>query len=121
MPRYIRCEDGLSLLSNEILTDNVEIDLSGQNDNKQNLSALSDNAPAQDSDMRSQMSRSPFYWSVKSQSLYPTDSPSPVPTLTPSPLPPPFSIPSSIRKEKRKKKPPLPQKKGRFSDTTVQE
>ena len=115
MPRYIRDEDGLSLLSDGTITDNLALDLSGQSDKKQNLSTFFndsvDNAPVQDVDLRSQMSRSPFYWSVESQSSYPTESPSPVPTLTPSPLPPSFSLPPPSRQEKRKKKPPLPPKR----------
>jgi len=110
VPRYIKDDDRSSWLSDGSLIDNLPIDSSLENNKKQNLSAFSEECSedAQEIDRRSQMSKSPFYWNIESQSPHPTQTPSPVPTLTPSPLPQALSSQQSNGIQKTKKRPPRP-------------
>merc|ERR1712083_695338 len=86
VPRYIKDDDRSSWLSDGSVIDNLTLDSSLESTKKQSLSTFSEECSenAQETDRRSQMSRSPFYWNIESQSSHPTQTPSPVPTLTPS-------------------------------------
>jgi len=110
VPRYIKDDDRSSWLSDGNDSSMLPSDFSVQNIKKQNLSTFSDDSfdPAQESDRRSQMSKSPFYWNIESQSPNPTETPSPVPTLTPSPLPLHLTSQHSNGIIKSKKRPPRP-------------
>jgi len=110
VPRYIKDDDRSSWLSDGSVIDNPPLDSSLESAKKQNLSTFSDDCSenAYEIDRRSQMSRSPFYWNIESQSPNPTQTPSPVPTLTPSPLPQATSSQQCNGVQKTKKRPPRP-------------
>ena len=110
VPRYIKEDDRSSWLSDGSVIDNLPLDFSMQGTKKQNLSTFSDEGSehAQDSDRRSQMSKSPFYWNIESHSPNPATTPSPVPAQTPSPLPPHLSSQPSNGVRKTRKRPPRP-------------
>merc|ERR1719500_302170 len=110
VPRYIKDDDRSSWLSDGSVVENHPLALSQQSAKNQNLSTFSDECSdnAQEVDRRSQMSKSPFYWNIESQSPNPPHTPSPVPTLSPSPLPQALSSQQSNGLHKPKKRPPRP-------------
>jgi len=92
VPRYIKDDERASWMSEGSILDTTT---SSNYNHKKNLSTFSDECsePAPEQDRRSQMSRSPFYWTLESHSPTPT-----VNGTSPSPQPNPSS----------RKKPPRP-------------
>jgi len=79
VPRYIKDDERASWLSEGSILDTASCN------HKKNLSTFSDECSdlANETDRRSQMSKSPFYWTLESHSPTPTmncSSPSPLPT-----------------------------------------
>ena len=81
VPRYIKDDERASWLSEGSILDTASCN------HKKNLSTFSDECSdlANETDRRSQMSKSPFYWTLESHSPTPTmncSSPSPLPTAS---------------------------------------
>ena len=97
VPRYIKEDCARSWESDG---SGVEVE-SNPLDRQHNLSTFGEEVTSVETDRRSQMSRSPFYWSI--------DSPSPAPAVTPSPVPPPTPSPAPVNGAvKTRKRPPRP-------------
>jgi len=99
VPRYIKDDERASWMSEGSILDTTT---SSNYNHKKNLSTFSDECSEAnpDHDRRSQMSRSPFYWTLESQSHSPTPTVMTVNGTSPSPQP--INVPTS------RKKPPRP-------------